>query len=444
MVEIVLLLACVAGEQETGSVGSKFLLEPEVSQVLDTPMRRVKWSTPEATVGEVRYGKTELDMVVIDDEVGTEHDVWVPGLGIGTDWELQVVAEVGGEPTYSEIFAVESVGGPANLPMPKPTVSATTELSGFSLVPVQWPGGGYVTVLNGSGTPIWWKDMVTSATFRARYHASGPTISYINGLPEEGPSELVSTTLDGIETRIPLVPGIHHDFLALPDGSFVTIRYVEHVLDGGVMKSDLMEHVQPDGSVRKVWDTFDAFEWPGGGLEDGFGRFSWPHANSMYYDAKNEKILVSLYYLGTIAQIDLATGQLDWMLGGEFSDWTIVGESFSFQHGPALFDEGRGLTLLDNGDALLGDAGVARAYLLDEGTRTATATWKFDNNGAYTHLLLGGVDPVPGGAYAVNWGTRGVLQRVSAEGDVELELSSNMGSFFGFTEHLAEFAGASR
>lgn len=444
MTAVLWMLACVADGQDSGRLASSLAIDPEILQVADTPMRRVRWSTGAPSSGEVRYGQSGLDSVVADDVFGTEHDVWVPGPGVGTEWQLQVGSE-GDEQTWlSEVFSIEAVSGPVDLPVPEVTIPADAEMTGFELLPLSWPGGGYVAVLNRVGLPLWWHATSSTSTFRTRLNPTGPVISYIQGLPEEGPQTLISTTLDGIETQIGLPNGIHHDFLALPDGSFVTLRYIHRQVGDQVVKSDALQVIHPDGTTRELWDSWDAFEWPGGGLEDGFGALSWPHTNSLFYDEANGKILLSFYYLGSIGQIDVETGSLDWLLGGESSDWTIVGEPFSFQHGPILFDEGRGLTLLSNGDATQGASAVAMAYELDETAGTATQSWRFDDEGAHTHVLLGGCDPVSDGSYTVNWGTRGVMQRVSPEGEVRWSISSRLGSFFGFSQHMTDFVGASQ
>lgn len=91
---LLLQLACTddpaaSAEQDSATPfdSAALPLDPEITQGGDTPVRRVRWSTPEISTGRVEYGVDGLDSVRVDDAVGTDHDVLVAGIPAGTEWQ---------------------------------------------------------------------------------------------------------------------------------------------------------------------------------------------------------------------------------------------------------------------------------------------------------------------------------------------------------------------
>lgn len=57
-------------------------------------------------------------------------------------------------------------------------------------------------------------------------------------------------------------------------------------------------------------------------------------------------------------------------------------------------------------------------------------------------MILGNVSPLEDDAAVVNWGSAGVIQRVSREGEIQMQLG--LGEFAEFSEHIDDLAGATR
>ena len=442
-----LFAACTEPTCEVGNApaDSSALLLPQVTSVADTPVHRVAWSTPAATSGQVNYGVDDLELRIEDDVIGTEHEVFVAGIGAGQAWHLQASSQAGESVWTSEVIEVEAVPAPTEMPLPELTVAPGDEISGFELLPVPSGSIAYITVLNRMGLPAWWRQTGPLPAYRARYNAADPTISWIEGNDAGQAQDFVTSTLDGVETRVPVPPNVHHDFALLSEGGIVALVYSDREIEGVKVRGESLQEIAPDGTAFELWNSWDTFDWPGNGKINTDGSIEWPHANSLDYDPVREKILISLFYLDGIIQIDRATGLVDWVLGGSESDWLVEGEAFGGQHGPQSFEDGNGLTLMNNGH--VGgelEAGIAMAYDLDLDTLTATPRWTFDHDQAYSGIILGNVAWLGDETVAVNWGSAAVLERVNLAGEVRWQVSYRLGSFTMFNDHLAEFAGATR
>lgn len=416
--------------------------EATISQVGDTPVHRVAWTTAEATTGEVRYGTEGLDLVVTDDVVGTEHEVVVAGIGAGLAWQAQAVSEGESGASSSEIFDVEPVYLPSHLSEPTVEGPASDELDGFELVPLPSGDVGSVVLLNRLGQIAWWVDASLSFHYRARFSAATQTVSWLEATTSPEGVEFVSATLDQVETRVAAPALSHHDFALTPEGGFLTLVLDERDFDGQIVYGEALVEVGADGVEREIWSTWDSLEWDGGGKVNTDGTIEWPHANSMHFDAEQGKVLVSLHSINTVVQIDRESGDLDWKFGGAWSDWDILGDPVIGQHGPMSFDGGNGLAVLCNGE--ISDAAVARAYTLDPESMVATPLAEFDHDAKYTGVLLGNVSWAGDGTYVVDWGSAGVIDRVSVDDGLVWSAAFRMGLFVGFSEHVPDFAGVTR
>ena len=124
-------------------------------------------------------------------------------------------------------------------------------------------------------------------------------------------------------------------------------------------------------------------------LTDENGDLNWPHANSLTYDASTGKIWLSIFCLDAIVQIDLATGNQDWQMGGDASDWSFLGDTaFQHQHAPVSLDGGTQLLVVDNGDAVEGTIAPAAIHVGEGVNHWFHATEA--NRAAYLPVMLTG------------------------------------------------------
>ena len=449
-----ILLACDTAPAEHDSVDSvdsadtavveDLVLVPQITHG-DTPVQRVRWSTPEPTTGRVEYGVDGLDRVAEDDVVGTEHDVIVAGIAAGYGWQLRVVSEAGGTRWESDLVNIEAVSAPIAMPLPILAVPPAEGVEGFELMPLPAKEGAYIAMLNRLGEAVWWSAPSPQFVYRARYDSVNHTVTWVAASQSTGEQTFITSTLDGEETRVAAPISSHADFTFLPDGGFLVLALEDRDVDGQRVRGETLQEVSPDGTTRQIWNSWDQFSWSGGGHVVEGKWIEWPHANSISYDSDSRKVFVSLFYLDAVAQIDRDTGALDWLLGGEFSDWTVLGDGFAGQHAPEVHEAGRLLALMNNGaPGTPVEAAIAMAYDLDPDTLIATPRWQFDDAASHLGVILGNVSWIGPDDAVVNWGSSGVLQRVNAAGEVRWEVDFGIGEFAQFSDHVASMAGAVR
>ncbi len=433
-----LLLACTATPGgHSDAEGAELLLEIEVTKGNDTPVRRVHWSTSEETTGAVQFGVGELAWQVMDDALGTEHDVLVAGMPAGEDWLLHAVSEGPSGRWASEVVSIPADYAPPELPVPALTVAPSSAVSGFLLTPVRGTTGAFLIAYDTEARPVWWSPEFSPRGFRGRYSPSRGEMAWLEGV-SGGSEQFVVATLDGDTRTVPAPNSSHQDFVRLADGSFLVFVMDPRTLEGTEVQGESLQSVAEDGSTRTVWTSWDRWTWDGTGKVTDTGLLEWPHGNGLFVNAEETMAAVSLFFPGSIVEIRLADGYEEAVIGGSRSDWTISGDTFQSQHSPYLSADGNTLWLMDNGLASNQVPAEARAYALDRSTRTATASWVFDDGGAHTTVLLGDVIPRENGATLVNWGTAGVTQQLDAEGVIEWQFDFPLGTIPLLVEHLPD------
>jgi len=210
----------------------------------------------------------------------------------------------------------------------------------------------------------------------------------------------------------PISKSFHHDVIERPSGNLLTlikdIRTIDGYIDenGGQIsrqiKGDSIVEFTPEGQVVRQWDVFDMLD-PHRikGSLDGppNSEINWTHANSVFYDERDDSILVSLRAQDWIIKFDRATGELLWRFG-EDGDFSMLGNGeWPFHHHAARFLTDGSLLMYDNGNGRTGieDANdlYSRAvqYQLDTSSSdpdqwTATQLWEFrDSEKFYSPFL---------------------------------------------------------
>ena len=215
----------------------------------------------------------------------------------------------------------------------------------------------------------------------------------------------------------------HHDVIQLPSGNFLGLGLEVRKFDdypaeyppgtkrapANVAGDDLIEY-RPDGTTVRRWsilDVLDPYRLGGGSLDTSFYEdlykglhdplpYDLLHTNALYYLEEEDAVVLSSYRQCVLYKLDLATGELDWLLGdpkGWREPWSQKllqpkGEVTwpCHQHGVERTPSGTWL-LYDNGGSrsfppdkgLEGDARYSRAieYRVDEAARTVEEVWSY-------------------------------------------------------------------
>ncbi len=253
--------------------------------------------------------------------------------------------------------------------------------------------------------------------------------------------ELVWRDLAGdAVTSIPL-PGSHHVFRELPDGSILylklDIREAEVGGDTRTVIGDSVVERSPDGTERVLFTTWDHLElrddvlthpafYPQG--------IDWVHGNALFYVEERDTILYSMAHVRTVVEFERSTGNVvrsfrgdaNWMLEGP--SYTVAeGEPFRHQH-DAHFDEEGNLVVFAT-DSLGSNTG-AHVYAIDESAQTLREIWRHVPEPALLNLVLGQVQELENGNRLVAFPYAGLLQEVTPDEDVVWEVRTPLGVMF--------------
>ena len=322
-------------------------------------------------------------------------------------------------------------------------------------VRVPGSGGGYATVLDHFGAPVWYKrvpgDLVSvdrrSDGRLVMVQALGPRYGVD---PDRGyfVASLFGTVVDELLTVAdPGAPGVsfpvdHHDLVPLPDGARAMLSYPVlegqdlRVLGPGYLEDDeiadgVIQEVAADDSFRWSWSTSDHF---------GYDEVTFPirwgpldghdgnevdvfHLNSLQrVDDGTGDYVVSGRHLDAVFRVDRASGEVDWVLsslpaGGDYEidkpRLEIVGDP---RGGPRRPHDARlngdVLTMFDNRTGT-GQPARAVAYRIDAAAGTATLLWQIEQEAGLTSDSLGSTRITPAGTVVVSWG--GAIQPVFGE-----------------------------
>ena len=329
------------------------------------------------------------------------------------------------------------------------------------------PESHYVILIDGHGTPIWWRKR-GAVPFNSTLLPNGQ-VAWARWYEEPfGISRGTAWeihTLDGRLVRTLEARGSPtdlHDLQPLGHGRFLllTYRVRRHVdlrpyggpANGAVVDGEIQEQ-DADGNVVWRWNSKDHvsigenYDWPGPYREvrDGTEVFDYFHLNSVQPDG--DGYVISARHVNAIYRIDRATGAVTWKLGGTErpESLRVIGDHrthvFRGQHDARLLPDGT-LTVFDNHTAtgkpramrLRIDAAKGTARLLEQVTEPRL-TWS---------PAEGSARKLPGGDWVVSWGANKLISELRATNDPTWRLTLARGQSFRITPVLRGTLSASR
>ncbi len=419
-----------------------FSVELDVSPLIAN-VSSLSW-TVDADVDDawVEFGLDELDRVATPIELDGEFQCALVGLKPSREYQAQAVVLVDGVEHRSELLTVQTNALPMALPQIELTVDEHDDGRDGYLLTSTISEYSIVMVLDGDGEPVWWHstpDTMGLVTRTVIAH-DGESVLYLFEHPAQevdvAQSDLVRVRLDGTDEQRIVVPGGHHDFVELPDGTVAVLTYEERdVGDGGVLIADAITEIAPDGTFEVVWRAMDEIPFDEQfieGLDD--WQMGWTHANAIDYDEDADVYHVSLRNLDTIVTVDRGSRTMIRMIGGVDSDYEVVGEGrlFASQHQFEMVDGG--LLVFDNGAP---EQYHSRAVevALDDDAGTAEVVWSHMTAPAVYVPTLGDVSLTPDSDRLVTWSTAGQVDVVAPDGTVRWQLNLGLGAGLAYTVH---------
>jgi hypothetical protein len=290
----------------------------------------------------------------------------------------------------------------------------------------------YLAVFDDRGVPVWWMKS-DPPPFNGELLPDG-NLAWTRWVFDREPSGYYEEhAFDGSLVRRWDSVGIHsnpHELQVLPDGSslYAIYRPRDHVdlsrwggpkdaivLDGEVQQLD------PAGKVVWSWNSADhirltesrrwypkLFKDKPVKLADGRGAYDLVHLNSVQYVSK-DSVVVSLRHTDAVYDIDRATGDVVWKLGGTKTSKSLKIEGdrfgrhdFGGQHDARVPRAGH-LTVFDNG-TMRQRAPRALDFKIDTAKRTAHLVSEVPYDKGVRSTCCGGARRLPGGNWAISWG----------------------------------------
>ncbi len=430
-------------------------LEPEIPTVVHANCEIVTNNIGKESIG-VRLSywtgsefRESLDTTITEQEDGTlQCAALILGLAAGTTYQYELEA-------YSDGVLLDSYQGSITTePAPSSLFSLAVEYSktgsfrkGFLLS--SWTvSPPSVFILDREGRYVWWRieedEPEEMVLVSARFALDNESILYalypglfsddIDEISTKA-SKIVRVSMDGRQVEEYEAPDLHHSFTELPDGTLAWLAYDFHEVNGRTVTFDRIVERSPEGETRYVWSTWDLSE----SLEDSGGETSiyWTHSNFMEYNPDEDAYYVSLHNVNSIVKVERSTRELEWILGGVESYFSMpVEDNFKDQHGFELLNGESSILIFDDHTHTdMDDGGTTSRAIelaLDTTDWTANSTWEYTPDPVVLVFCFGDVTRLSYGNTLVNFGCSGQLDEVTADGELVWRLRSLVGGAFGY------------
>lgn len=396
---------------QVNTVTCTFDVTPTISPNIPT-VGIVEWSSslPNVTQAYVEFGlDTNYGMQAPVDLNEANYRTLLLGMKASREYHLRVVAVSGSDQCVSDDFTIQT--GPLATGLPRIDVSTPTgpTAGGFMITGTYQSGPAYI--LDADGDYVWWYN--TGEVTRARMSYDGKHMWIAKGNVPSGQAKMVRVAMDGSnpEDLSSEFVGLNHDFTVLADETVVYIAY-----DNGC---DKIVERSPDGTSRTIINSGMAF-----------GGSTMCHCNSIQYSPKDDTIVFSELDHDAYVKVT-RDGDIVWVLGGAFSDFTGDGASWDNQHGLHILDVDR-LLIFNNGPMGQGAGSRAIEISLDLQSMTATRVWEYFAQPAISNIIMGDVQRLHNGNTLVTYSTQGVVHEVNADKQVVQTLEWQLGGAIGY------------
>lgn len=307
------------------------------------------------------------------------NDARIIGIPYGERAEWRVVTASG---ATAEGRTIETAPVPAELPVGRLREAVPgkwLDRGEFLLTSISQPGGGWsssgpfwAVIVDRAGRPVWARRTQLSGqwTLYAQVSQSGDhlLLDQFENFRAQNEPVAIRTYLDEVIEEIPM-PGHHHAFVELPDGSLVWgSRAARH--GGG---EALVKKSPGEKGETVLWTCAD--DWPE-------GHELGCRSNCVYYDEARDSFLYSFYTNESVVEVDHQTGTTLWWAGRTPGGYAFenAGDQFFWQHGVSWTPEGTLLVSTHDADAQP-NTNLAREFEVDHDARLLRTVWDYDANG---------------------------------------------------------------
>jgi arylsulfate sulfotransferase len=217
----------------------------------------------------------------------------------------------------------------------------------------------------------------------------------------------------------------HHEIIELPNRNLLVASNGDHKKNGvNVVEDIVVELDRNSGKVVNTIDLTSVLDPDRVTLPDAASN-DWLHINSLYYDTRDNGLVVSGRSQCAVFKVDYPSGQLRWILAppvgwNEALSPYLLKPASDIKEGATAVDfwpyGQHSARILANGDLLLYDDGDYRdyyfnnsvpaksytrlvQYAINESERTIRIAWQFDHNKEIFTQFTGYTDLLPNGNY---------------------------------------------
>ena len=466
-VVVMALVACNGdkdAETDTSGGADNAFFSDEASEITAIPeVVRATYTTADAVDSYVEYGwggdcATHTAPVTN----GTSHEILLLGIpsqlvGAATEacWTA-VATDSAGVEQRSATMNITIPPPPQDTKFPAVTVNSPDKYdSPYILVATILPPSHFV--IDRDGNPVWAEILESqrqTVNILQQPTMDGFTYSDFNKDHSIDDSWIRFVGYDGVITKDVQLPLGHHAYHVEDDGSITYLGIDVREIDGwGTVVGDTINRVDPNGVVTELWnawvlwDTMPIIDADSDGVSDDDNGFfpqgiDWTHANYVEYNEARNAFLLSFRNINLLLEIDATTGAQKRSIG-HYGTYTITGESNDFIYHP------HNAQYLENGNVIVmtmakgGDASKVVELSFDDAAMTASVVQVFTSGGdgvtGVDAKVEGAGERLPNGNTLINWGAGGLLQEVTATGEIVWEAEFGTAGFAGHAHAMDAF-----
>jgi EmrB/QacA subfamily drug resistance transporter len=201
--------------------------------------------------------------------------------------------------------------------------------------------------------------------------------------------------------------------------------------NGALIDSAVQEYDLRTGKLLRNWDAIDHIPLSQSQASLPTNGFPWDayHINSIQLRSDG-KFLVSMRDTWAAYLVDIATGKIEWTLGGSDSSYEFgPGAAFEWQHDVVLQPDSKVSVFDDHccrltgGGTSVDPTGPSRGLVLelDAKTHEATLAAQYGNRGGFRSEYMGDTQPLAGGDVFVGWGSEPYFSEYDKAGKLLFE-----------------------
>ncbi|MHB8531106.1 MAG: MFS transporter [Solirubrobacteraceae bacterium] len=203
--------------------------------------------------------------------------------------------------------------------------------------------------------------------------------------------------------------------------------------NGAVIDSAVQEYNLRTGKLVRSWDALDHISLYDAQSTLPTNGFPWDayHVNSIQLMPGGKSFLVSMRDTWAVYLVNIATGKVEWTLGGRHSSFELGSQSsFEWQHDARLAPDGT-FTVFDDhccqltgGGTYVGAKAHSRGLVLklDQAAHTASFVAQYGREEGFESQYMGDVQQLANGDVLVGWGSEHYFSEFSSSGKLLYEV----------------------